>query len=437
LTLRLSTRVRDLVVATVSSFTLPGGQVAWLCDGEIEQVEWGDLALGRPAPVTATTRFPLSSVTKAVTASLALQLVGDGELSLDGPIGDVLPDAGGALARMTLRQLLSHTSGLEDDHASGWATFASPSEYMRACAGAPPLFPPGERFSYSNGGYVVAGHLVETCQQRPWAESVRDFLLGPLDVAGTYFLTQPYAPGELADGHVRRRDGQVSRLSERTLGRAWAPAGGLALNAAGLVRLVRLHLDDGAEGPYRLLEPALVAEARRAQVEVPDPSFASAWGLGWGLFGDGWFGHDGASDGWEAHVRASAEHGFAVALLVNAVPARREWGRLLEALGTLGIDVGDATWPRPPRQSPPADPEAAGAYVNGAGRIEVAARDGRLELPVSDGAGVPLVALGHDRYLAEPGGSGVAPYLLVFQRDGEGRPRYLQTIGRIFRRADG
>src|SRR2546423_957624 len=106
------------VERAVSQFAVPGAQVALLLDGEIEQIEVGSAGIGRRSPVLAETRFPLGSATKPFTATLALQLVSDGALTLEDPIGDLLPagDHLEVLGDLTLRQLLSHSSGLENDH---------------------------------------------------------------------------------------------------------------------------------------------------------------------------------------------------------------------------------------------------------------------------------------------------------------------------------
>jgi CubicO group peptidase (beta-lactamase class C family) len=115
----MARRVRDAIQETASTFTLPGAQIAWWCDGVVDDLAIGSIGAGRPAPVTADTLFPLGSVTKVVTASMALQLVGDDTLRLDEPIAHLLPPGRcrEVLGDVSLRHLLTHTSGLEDDPA--------------------------------------------------------------------------------------------------------------------------------------------------------------------------------------------------------------------------------------------------------------------------------------------------------------------------------
>jgi CubicO group peptidase (beta-lactamase class C family) len=257
----LAERLYDAIAETVSRFTVPGAQVAWLWNGSINQVACGSIGVDRPTPVVADTRFPLGSVTKSFTASLALQLVGDGELTLDQPICDVLP-AGRCrekLRNVSLRQLLSHTSGLEDI-SGNWQAAKSAREYLRCVGDGELLFSPGEYFSYANAGYIVAGYIIEALTGQSWAESVQAYLLDPLEVKGTFFLSNPVVPGAMAHGHIRRGDGEIVGLPVWSPGRALAPAGGLALNGADLLHFVQLHLSGGrTQQGFQLLDPVLVA----------------------------------------------------------------------------------------------------------------------------------------------------------------------------------
>jgi CubicO group peptidase (beta-lactamase class C family) len=434
----LAMSVRGAIRDAVAGFTVPGAQVAWLCDGSIEHVEHGLLAIGRPTAVTPATRFRLGSVTKALTASLAIQLVGDGALDLDGPIGDLLP--GGRcrelLGDVSLRQLLSHSSGLEDRQPGGGEGASSTGEYVRTAITRDLLFPPGALFSYSNVGFIVVGHLIEAATGVPWAEALQDFLLGPLGVTGTFFLSQSVGPRALAERHVNRGEGEFVRLTgPDSLPRCWAPAGGLALNAGDLVRVMHLHLSGGRdEQGAELLEPSLVAEMRTRQAEVPDRTFGEAWGLGWTLYGQGRFGHDGGDEGAMAFVQASPDHDFAVALLVSCVPADAEWRRLCAALTSAGVTVGEEAPPALPACPLPMDPALAGAYENGVLRLQIVPGGDEAWLEVGTQLRRPLRGAGPDRCVMLPDRAGEAPDQVLFVRDQRGTVQHLYFQGRLFRR---
>lgn len=441
----LAARVRDAIEEAVATFEVPGAQVAWLCDGAIEQVCHGVVAQGRPGPVTDATRFRLASVTKAVTATMAVQLAGDGDLDLDEPVAPLLPDGAcrEVLGTVTLRQLLSHTSGLADEHPSGEGAYSSARDFLRDHASRTGLlFPPGAHFSYTNLGPIAAGHLVEAAAGRPWAEQLDAFLLEPLEAAGTCFLSRSVPTRVLAERHVRREDGELVRLAgPASLNRAWEPAAGLALSAADLLRIVRLHLAGGrAEDDLRLLEPSLVAEMRSVQADVPDASFADWWGLGWALYGDdrrrpAWFGHDGGDEGAAAFLRACPDAGFAVAMLVSCVPADAEWARVRAALASAGIDVAESRPPAMPDRAWPVDPGLAGRYENGTMRPAIALRGGELWLELGTLAALPLRGAGPDRCVVPPTEPGEPPERLLFLRDERGAVRHLCFRGRLHARA--
>jgi CubicO group peptidase (beta-lactamase class C family) len=434
----LSRRVREAIEDTVSGFTVPGAQVAWLCDGSIEHVEHGQLALGRPGAVRPATRFRLGSVTKALTASLAVQLAGDGALALDGPIGDLLPDGQcrELLGGVSLRHLLSHTSGLEDGQPTGLEGVASVREYLRSACPRHLLLPPGERFSYSNLGFIVVGHLIEASTGRPWAESMQELLLEPLGITGTFFLSQSVGPRVMAERHLLRGDGELVRLSgPSSLPRSWAPSSGLALSAADLVRVVHMHLEGGLdEQGGQLLDAALVAEMRTRQVDVPDPTFGDAWGLGWTLYGSGWFGHDGGDEGGMAFVQASPDHAFAVALVVSCVPAEAEWSRLRGALASAGVPVPEELAVEEPARPAPVDPGLAGCYENGDVRFEVAWHGGEPWLQLGPQLRRRLWGAGPDRCIAGPEKAGEPSNLVLFLRGDRDTVDQMYLQGRLFRR---
>jgi Beta-lactamase len=282
----------------------------------------------------------------------------------------------------------------------------------------------------------VAGHLIEASGGRPWAESLEALLLEPLGVTGTFFLSRSVGPRVMVERHLRRGDGEIIRLSgPPTLPRAWAPAGGLALSAADLVRVVHLHLAGGFdEQAGQLLDADLVAEMRTRQVDVLDPAVGAAWGLGWALFDGGWFGHDGGDEGGMAFVLASADHAFAVALVVGCVPAEAEWRRLRAAVASVGVPVPDEAPVEVPAPPAPVDPGLAGCYENGGVRFEVAWHDGEPWLAAGPRLRRRLWGAGPYRCIAGPEQAGEPPSLVQFQRDDRGAVDAMFLQGRLFRR---
>jgi D-alanyl-D-alanine carboxypeptidase len=142
-------------------------------------------------PLSGATPFAIASATKTFTAAIVLQLVDEGRIRLDANVTDYLPEL--TLARgVTVRQLLSHTSGIADllapmrdllnaDRYRAW----TPSEVLARVG--PSSFIPGSNWGYSNTNYVIAGLLVEKVTGHPFADELERRITGPLGLAGTGF----------------------------------------------------------------------------------------------------------------------------------------------------------------------------------------------------------------------------------------------------------
>jgi hypothetical protein len=252
----------------------------------------------------------VGSVTKSFTATTAMVLVADGDLELDAPLADHL-ERGELGERMTLRQLLSHTAGLPTGPDSEDVGTASVRPYVRDhCRAAGLLLPPGTGFSYSNLGYVLVGHLIETITGMDWWSALESILLRPLGIQPAAIVGPGSVTGRpLATGHsVSVAAGRI-RPVRQSLAGAEAAAGALAVSATDLVALGRLHLDGGDTA----LLPAGQAARMREAVGVAEPfGLADGWGLGLAVFdadGTRWFGHDGNSDGTACHLRVDPGDG--------------------------------------------------------------------------------------------------------------------------------
>jgi CubicO group peptidase (beta-lactamase class C family) len=129
---------------------------------------------------------PIASASKWLTAAVVLQLVGEGKLSLDKPISTWLPDSPPAAGAITLRQLLSQTSGL----GPGGAEMAQDHritlvDSVKAITSNPPATAPGSTFVYGGPGFQVAGAVVEAVTGQPWATVFQARIAGPLGMTQT------------------------------------------------------------------------------------------------------------------------------------------------------------------------------------------------------------------------------------------------------------
>ncbi|MFC5720642.1 serine hydrolase domain-containing protein [Streptomyces gamaensis] len=368
----LSVRLRELAVR----HRVPGGQLAVHRAGETFAVEFGEEESGQGTPVTADAKFPLGSITKAFTAALAVLLVDSGDLDLDEPLTDLLPElrAPGAAfgAGATLRQLLCHGSGLPPGRDSESLENATRRGYLADVARMAPIkdlgAPSASAFSYSNIGYTLVGLLAERAARMEWREALESILLEPLGIEPAYIAggtARPYVPGHAA----QPAQGRAVPVRQ-TLPDIEAPCGALALSALDLLAFGLLHTDD-AQGVPGLIEPEALEEMR---VPVPGAEpfgLADGWGLGLSLYraddGSYWTGHDGTADGASCHLRVDPVSGTAVALTTNANTGMALWEDLLEVLREDGLDVASYSYSsfREPREPIAAPDACAGRYVHG------------------------------------------------------------------------
>jgi CubicO group peptidase (beta-lactamase class C family) len=379
-----------------------GASLAVLHDGEISAVATGTLNVETGVEATPDSLFQIGSITKLYTAVLAMQLVESGALGLDDPIVSVLPELRLAdpdtLRQVTLRHLLSHSSGIEGDHFVDVGRGDDAVErYVATCADLGFSHPVGATMSYCNTGYIIAGRIVEVLTERIWDVALKERLREPLGLTHTVTLPEDAMRFRVAHGHVVEPDQEPRLVSTWTLPRSTGPAGLILATAADTVAFARLHLDGGvASDGTRILAQDTVAAMREPQIEIPDHwTLGTHWGLGWILFdwdGRRVFGHDGGTMGQVAYLRAVPDAGVAVALLTNGGNAQDLYE---DVFRELLAELCGLAMPRPleaPAEPPRVDvSELAGRYE----RVGV-----RFELE-SDGNGSLRGHMAYTGYLAE------------------------------------
>lgn len=179
--------VDDLVTAHMARHQVPGVAVLVMRDGEVvRQQGYGHANLEHHVPVTPDTVFQSGSLGKQFTAAGILLLAQDGKLELDDPLPRHFPDAPAAWQAITLRQLLAHTSGIQDYEAAGGLDLRrdyTDEELLAIFYGMPMDFEPGTRWSYSNTGYVLLGILTTRLSGMHWSDFQADRLFRPLGMA--------------------------------------------------------------------------------------------------------------------------------------------------------------------------------------------------------------------------------------------------------------
>ena len=259
----MSETIQDLLDQAVAEGVAPGLTAAVARpDGEATFAA-GVRGLNDPTPMAPDTVFWIASCTKAITALAALQLVERGLLSLDGPIGDTLPalaapkvldgfEADGtprlraAQRPITLKDLLTHTSGLAYDFCSADLTryFAASGDGLMSPV--PTLvFDPGDRWQYGIG-IDAAGWAIETASGQGLEAYFAEHILGPLGMTDTAFTPDSARTARRAGMHMRTPDGgHVPMDPIPTPPQLWG-GGGLTSTAPDYLKFLRAVMSDGA-----------------------------------------------------------------------------------------------------------------------------------------------------------------------------------------------
>ena len=378
---------------------VPGASLAVGIGDETITVAAGVLNLRTGVPVTSDAVFQIGSVTKVLTATLAMRLADEGRLDLDATVRSILPEFAladaAAAERITVRQLLCHSSGFEGDVFTDTGENEDCLErYVAELATTPQLFAPGTMFSYNNAGICVLGRIIEVIEGVPFDRALRERLLDPLGLdraagdAGEAILQAA------AVGHVREDpDAPLAPTRTWAMARSNSPAGSrLAMRAEDLIAFARLHLAGGRAVPgEELLGASAIREMQHPQILLPEIAQGTAWGLGWEMWqrDGGWvIGHDGSTIGQSALLRLVPSRGIAVAVLANGGDAKPVFAEIADRVLEEFAGIAPAEPPRPaadPANDPaplPADPERfTGRYASSTAITEVRIDvDGRLWL---------------------------------------------------------
>lgn len=352
-------------------------------------------------PATAETVYRVGSVSKLFTDIAIMQLAEAGELEIDAPVRRYLPEfapAGFANAPITLRQLMSHRSGLVREPPVGHYfddTGPTLAATVASLSGTPLVYEPGTRTKYSNAGVAVAGHVLEATQGEPFAEYVKHAVLQPLGMANTAFAPDSAVAARLARAYMWGFD----------RGRFDAPGFELGMAPAGSMYSTVLDLALFMDAMFRRGEGMNARVLGSETLEsMWEPQHATGYGLGFRVaerFGQRWLGHGGAIYGFSTQLAflPDAKLGVVVASALDGT--NTVTGRVADAALALllAAQAEDALPEEPLRGTELLDPTAAlelqGVYGVGPHALELDERNGRLFLtPARGGFTVEVRARG-------------------------------------------
>lgn len=329
---RIQDKLRNVAAVVRHTYHVPGIAVAVAVPGEGCWVNVSGFAnTAVRLPLTMQDAFPIGSITKTFTATVILQLVQQGKLSLSAPISRWVPYVQHA-HRITIRMLLQMTSGIYDEPGlrllkqmlgnpgKAW----TPQQVVRLAVAHGPHGPPG-RFYYSNTNYMILGMVAQAVTGQPIQELISTRILRPLHLNHTSFPTAAALPHPVVQGYGMA-NGQVAAVTPAYNSRAPISVAGAAYAMTSTVGDLRVWVPALATGSLlsaavqrqrlRLIPASGLGSFRPFRGNPGTAALPEQYGLGIASVG-GLLGHDGSVPGYTADMFYLPAKKAAVIVLVN------------------------------------------------------------------------------------------------------------------------
>jgi CubicO group peptidase (beta-lactamase class C family) len=303
----------DFLQAQMKSHGIPGCTLIVVKSGkQLKNAAYGLANLELNVPATAETKFEIGSITKQFTAAAVLLLEQQGKLSVDDSVTRYLTNAPASWTNITLRHLLSHTSGLKSYTAlEGFALtqHLSENEFIRRIEAAKREFQPGEGWKYCNTGFNLLGYVIEHVSGKSYWEFLQEQIFAPLEMASTMNRAPGLVITNRAAGYEQTNHMHINRDYDLT---DVFSAGALISTTGDLARW-SAALDQ---------EKLLDASSRKkmwTQAKL-NSGKETTYGFGWFLDKAGGhknIGHGGATSGFSASIQRFPDDNLTVILLTN------------------------------------------------------------------------------------------------------------------------
>nr|WP_246414111.1 serine hydrolase domain-containing protein [Microbacterium thalassium] len=306
--------IEEFIDGAMPASGAPGVAYAVVADGQTTAAGARGVARsGDDAEVTEDTPFATGSISKSFTALAVMQLVEAGEIALDDGISRHLDGFSGAPAgEVTIRQLLSHTSGFStgQGNASHTDDAGGPDELARAVDAledVAPAYQPDERWEYSNTNYQILGRLIEVVSAQPFEVYIESSILEPVGMADS-FVADGEVHDSMATGHVpwfwTKRP-----VTDTATHRGTAPQGGVIASAADLALYMQMMMNG---------EDDVLSADGKALMMRPASDASPFYGFGWFIdSAQGTVWHAGATPGFETLATMRPSDGTGAVVLVN------------------------------------------------------------------------------------------------------------------------
>ena len=242
--------------------------------------------------MTTDAMFWIASMTKPITGTAVLMLQDEGKLSVDDPVAKYVPELGnvktadGALGNLTLRHLMTHTSGLAESTQEEKSAAKSLKDLVPGFAGRPLQFKPGTKWQYCQSGINTLGRIVEIVSGQSFPDFLQQRLFTPLGMIDTTFYPNAMQTPRIATTYKLDKGALVAAkvpfdFDPANTGHYPAPNGGLYATASDYARFAQMLLNDGSLDGRRYLKPETVK--LMGTISTGDLKTGFTDGNGWGL----------------------------------------------------------------------------------------------------------------------------------------------------------
>ncbi len=290
--------VNDRVSTSIQGFVAEkqiAGAVTLVADGEkilhFSADGMADIEAGKAMTTDAV--FWIASMTKPITATAVMMMQEEGKLSVDEPVSKYLPEFTGDKVGITIKQCLTHTSGLAEVTNDDTQEVATLAELVPLFTAKPLQFPPGSKWQYCQTGINTAARVVEVVSGKAFPEFLQERLFGPLGMKDTTFYPDEALAARVASSYKRADDGKLEKSGIAFLGskpitdrnRYPLANGGLFSTAEDYSKFARMILRGGELDGKRYLKAETVKRMTSVQTGDLAAGFipGSAWGLGWSI----------------------------------------------------------------------------------------------------------------------------------------------------------
>ena len=309
----------DSLMSSIYQSGSPGAAIAVIKNGSVVFKKGYGLAdLDSRARVTTATNFNICSLTKQFTAYAVLQLQQEGRLSLDDKLRRFFPDfVPGVANEVSVRQLLSHSSGIKDHYPyvdkTQYREFWDKDVLTALRTVDSVYFPPGSRYRYSNAAFCLLALIIEKLSGETYPEYLRNHVFVPLNMLRSNVIHPEWTISDRAFGYDCEKDTFRISDAKQSLFFSTMGDGGVYTSIDDYLRWIT------AFQQKNVLQPGLVQEAQSAQFPI-DTARKLSYGFGWYVAGSGdsrLVYHTGSNGGFRTIVLTKPAAKYAVIIFSN------------------------------------------------------------------------------------------------------------------------